>query len=104
MPTNVKVLYAMELDISMEAAMQGSPHRIGPEGYWVIHAEQCECPNEHLCVYETPKEAKESAKDRDHESRVTRFIREDHIQQFIKLEKQRKKAKREKRTRIKTKG
>ena len=60
-----KVLYAVELDISQEAGRD----------YWVIHQELDESNDGHLCVFETKKEALESAKGRDHASRVVKFVR-----------------------------
>lgn len=56
----------MELDSSEEA---------GIPDYWCIHAEEDSDGEIHLCVYETRKEAKESAKGRDHKSRVVPLVR-----------------------------
>ena len=69
-----KVLYAVELDISAEAACQG--YGVGKAGYWVIHEEFDDTDGgQHLCVFETKKEALKSAKGRDHASRVVKFVR-----------------------------
>jgi hypothetical protein len=67
---NTKFLYAVELDITNEAIAQGKRLDKNHE-YWVVH---CEADNA-LCVYETAKEARESAKGRDHKSRVVKFVR-----------------------------
>jgi hypothetical protein len=75
MPPNVKFLYAVELDVSIEAAMQGSRHRIGPDGYWVIRHAPQETGPDTLCVFLTAKEAQEETKWREHESRVAKFVR-----------------------------
>lgn len=67
MPNKAKALYAVELDISVEAMKSD---------YWVIHAEMDSDNALNLCVYETKKEALEAAKGRDHKSRVVKFVRE----------------------------
>jgi hypothetical protein len=75
MSRNLKELWALELDVTAEALAQG--WRVGPSGYWVIHVEEDGdgMGGVHLCVYETSLEADEAAQGRDHDTRVTRFVR-----------------------------
>ena len=62
MSNKTKVLYAVELDVGVEA---------GQQDYWVIHSEDYS-----LCVYATKKEAKEAARGRDHKAQIVRFVRD----------------------------
>jgi hypothetical protein len=71
---HTKYLYAVELDITNEAVAQGKRLDKNHE-YWVIHCEDDDSGRTALCVYDTFKEASESAKGRDHKSRVVKFVR-----------------------------
>lgn len=66
---NIKVLYAVELDVSEEA---------GIPDYWVIHYDGIR-DGEDICVYETKKAAIAGSKGRDHKSRIVRFFREGSV-------------------------
>jgi hypothetical protein len=68
-------LYAVELNITEEARVQGRLLKKDQE-YWVIHSEADNDGSYHLCVYDTAGEAREEARGRDHEARVVKFIRE----------------------------
>ena len=73
MPNRQKYLFAVELDITNEAISDG--YKLKKGRYWVIHAEQDSDFNLDLCVFETKKEAREAAKDRDHKTRIVEFVR-----------------------------
>jgi hypothetical protein len=70
-----RYLYAVELNITREANWEGG-YRMKKGEYWVIHSEQDSDSYDHIEVFERRKEAQESARGRDHESRVVRFTRD----------------------------
>jgi hypothetical protein len=65
-------LYAVELDVSKEARVQG--FRVPKGGRWVIHDES-EDGIPGLCVYEDKDEAREALLDREHPARLATFKR-----------------------------
>jgi hypothetical protein len=67
----IKHLWALELEVSNDV----TPEVKGE--FWVIHTElDADGVHEHLCVYQTRKEAVERAAWCEHKSRIVKFARQ----------------------------